>query len=129
MSTGDHGEKPYELTHNPAAGTYGFICREHALHRAGLTHQHAVNLEAKHLREQHADPLALLALDLKAAALMVLRANVALDIAPETPNPDARARIDLWAALCGVEDEGKAIELAKAIHETEGPVSAVVVPL
>lgn len=127
MSTGDHGETPYELTRNPVDQTYGFVCREHAIHRAGLTHQHAINTERKHIREQHPDPLDIV-LDLSAVARSVLEANLALSL--DTPNPaDPRARIDLWAKLVGAENEGQAIDLAQKVYQSETPVRAAVVPL
>lgn len=112
----------WELTRNPVDGTYGFICREHGIHRHGLTNQHALNVEKKHLREDHADPLDV-ELDLSAAAAAFLACQ----------GDSTRA---LWAALVGMEDDdalegGDAYRLAVHMAQVGSvrAVRAVVVPL
>ncbi len=56
-----------ELTRSTLDGTHDFICREHAVTRTGLAERHALNVEAKHLREHHTDR-ATLEVNLSAAA-------------------------------------------------------------
>lgn len=116
MSTGDHGEPPYELTRNPMDETYGFVCRVHALLRTGLTHQHAINVEAKHVREQHPDPLDL-ELDLREAARSALHYWGEFGVQ------------SLWMTLTGLLDYDQARALAERLAEAPMPVRAAVVPL
>lgn len=115
MSTGDHGETPYELTRNQVDGSYGFVCREHGLLRNGLTHQHAVNVERKHLREGHPDPLEL-ELDLSEAARSVLHYT-------------DQGSMSVWQALTGLTDYTAALAFAERCAGAQAPVLAAVVPL
>ncbi len=118
MTADDH--PAMELTRNPVDGSYGFICREHGIHRAGLTQQHALNVERLHLRVDHPDSLDL-EVDLSAAARMFLA------------DQDSATR-DLWASLFGMEGEdaregGDAYRLAMTLVRADRPVRAVVIPL
>jgi hypothetical protein len=105
-----------ELTRNPVDGSHGFICREHGVHRSGLTHQHAVNVEAKHLREEHADPLGL-EVDLSAMARFVL---------DQVDQKTANGAWGAWQALTGVRDVEAAVTLAGEL--VDRGVRAAVVP-
>lgn len=103
-----------ELTRNPVDGSWGFICTEHGIHRHGLGEQHARNVEAKHLREDHADPLAV-TLDLKALAQYVW------DHAFQSPR-----LWSAWQAFTGM-DEQDALRFAEELVESE-PVTLAVAP-
>jgi len=111
-------DKPtMELTRNPVDGSYGFICREHGIHRSGLTHQHAINVERKHQREDHPDPLEL-ELDLRAGAIALTSLGSIDRWAGAT---------DVWMALTGLE--GHALEkFLDKVAEAPEPVRVAVVP-
>lgn len=122
--------QPYELTRNPVDETWGFICREHGLHRSGLTQAHALNVERKHVRDDHPDPL-VLELDLKAVASMVVHAAITMGNHPEAGGPARAARaegiLEMWTAMTGMEPED-AVGLAAQISRSQEPVRAAVVP-
>lgn len=115
-----------DLTRNPTAGTYGFQCTEHGVHRHGLTQQHAINIEAKHWREHH-DPMAHLVghitLDLTLAA-MHAAAAYAPSVVKGEQGDFAR---DLWEALTGLPTE-EAKALALYLVGAEPHVTAAVIP-
>ena len=115
MSAEDH--PAMELTRDPITQTWGFVCREHGILRTGLTEPHARNVEAKHLREDHADAL-VMELDLKAAA-------EALKMEEGVPRFDGA--MTLWMALTGMERRDAAV-YALQVLTTEGPVTAAVAP-
>lgn len=116
-----------ELTSNPLDGTYGYICTEHGVHRYGLTSKHAVNVERKHLREQHHPDLEQivtnLVVDLTGAARMAMTAYTA----GAFDQVDG-ALIAMWEQLTGrTGDDARA--LAEYLSEREGQVVAAAVPL
>lgn len=106
-----------ELTRNPVDGSWGYICTEHGLHRYGLPEQHARNVEAKHLREDHADPL-VITLNLTAAAQAVAESRAA------TKNQNAMA---VWCALTGLSRQA-ALELMDQLLIQGDPIYAAVAP-
>jgi hypothetical protein len=97
----DRDQPTAELTRNPVDGSWGYICTEHGLHRGGLTEAHALNVERKHLREDHPDPL-LVELDLKAAAEAFLHHNDA-------------GSMSVWRALTGLKTGEQAKRLAEEL--------------
>lgn len=122
------GKPTMELTRNPVDGSWGFICREHGTHRAGLTERHATNVEAKHLREDHAEPEAP-TFDVTAMAVSVLAlerlATRGRDVTAEGQRWDAA--LTLWEDLTGLEGVA-ALEFARAAATAPRPVTAAVVP-
>lgn len=110
----DTTQPTYELTRNPADGSWGFICREHGLHRYGLTEPHAINVERKHIREDHATTETSLNLDLSAAAASFLHYNDA-------------GSASVWHALTGLRGMD-AVILASNLANREPAVRAAVVP-
>lgn len=111
----------HELTRNPVDGTWGFICREHGVHRAGLAEAHALNVERKHLREDHAAPEEALVLDLSAMAGRVLDSWT-------EPDRHCFALMGAWCALTGMAQD-LALEFAKELDRRPESVHAAVVPL
>lgn len=113
----------YELTMNVTKGTYTFVCREHGIHRPGIqTVQHAANIEAKHVREHHADDEPQ-ALNLSAVGAT---ATALLADPPEDATPLQRAQalsvsaavIELLEALTGLNGLA-AVEQAAAWSESD----------
>lgn len=108
-----------ELTRNPTTGTWGYQCTEHGILRSGLTQTHAINVEAKHIREDHTPAeaviLANLVLDVTALAVMLM--------AEQDPNV-----LLAWCALTGLEPD-TAIDVANHIVMADTSVLAAVVPL
>lgn len=111
-------DKPtMELTRNPVDGTWGFICLEHGVHRSGLAERHALNVEAKHIREDHADPEGIVA-DL---------APLARRAAEEYAAQHLSTFVALWEETTGLSREAaKALALGTAM--TGQPLRAAVVP-
>lgn len=105
----------HELTRNPVDGTWGFICREHGVHRAGLTEPHALNVERKHLREDHASLPEAPALNLSEAARSFLHYT------------DQGSR-SVWEALTGLTGQD-AITYASELSLASTDATAAVVPL
>lgn len=103
-----------ELSRNPVDGSWGYICTEHGIHRHGLGEMHARNVEAKHLREDHPDPLNV-TLDLRAAAQAVVDTN---------RDP---AAMQVWKALTGMNTE-HALALAEQVTASPTPVILAVAP-
>lgn len=105
-----------ELTRNPVDGSWGYICTEHGLHRHGLPEQHARNVEAKHLREDHADPLAI-TVNLSEAARSFLHYN-------------DQGSLSVWTALVGGLDMpyDDVVDLAKNYAGAQPDVTASVAP-
>jgi len=121
---------PYELTRNPVDETWGFICREHGVHRSGLAERHARNVEAKHVREDHGDPT-VFTVDLKPLAAMAVHAAIVLGNHPEAGGParaaEANARLEMWAKLVGMEEDlEKAVALAALVNQQDSVTAAVV---
>lgn len=104
---------PYELTRNPVDGSWGFVCLEHATYRSGLVEAHARNVESKHVREQHADPLAAV-LNLSEAARSFLHYN-------------DQGSMSVWRALTGL-DHPESQVFAQALADAPVDVTAAVVP-
>ena len=118
-------EKPVmELTRNPVDGSWGFVCREHGIHRYGLTEPHAINVERKHQREDHADPL-LVELDLQALARFVTSWRATTRQSGKTGRAVA---IQAWLQLTDLP-EPEALALAEVIAARREPVRVAVVPL
>jgi hypothetical protein len=111
------------LTRNPQAGTYGYTCTEHGIHRYGLTQQHAINVEAKHLREHH-DPMATLAANL---SIDLTHAAMYAAAAYHDPKPRTHDAIAMWEALTGLPTE-EAQALAIWLLGAEPHVTAAVIP-
>lgn len=118
----------FEITRNPADGSYGFVCRTHGYHRYGLTQAHAVNLENQHRRDHHTPVIATIAnglvLDLTAAAVRVGAAYLVQEFAPDSHPPI----IDLWESMTGL-DHQTAKELADWLVANTDHHTAAVVPL
>lgn len=106
-------DDPMELTRNPVDGSWGFICREHGVLRSGLTERHALNVEAKHQREDHLTPPQ--ELDLTEAARAVLH------------HGDAGS-LSVWKALTGLASYEAALDYAQTIADSAVIVRAAVVP-
>lgn len=126
MST--DGKPTMELTRNPVDGSWGFICREHGTHRAGLTERHATNVEAKHIREQHAEPETP-TLDLTSMAKSALRlqemARGRAVASPEAQRWDAAlALLEDLTGLGGLD----AVEFFATVAASPSPVRAAVAP-
>jgi hypothetical protein len=115
MSAEDH--PAMELTRDPINGTWGFICREHGVHRHGLTERHATNVEAKHVREDHADQ------DTPTLNLTELAAFVWAN------NSGDSLVWDAWERLTGLTG-GAAVDFGAFCLDTDAahPVTAAVVP-
>jgi hypothetical protein len=104
---------------------WGVQCAAHGLNRLGLTARHAINLEAQHLRQWHADtPHALdIEVDLSGPASLAAMAYTL-----PAGNELAGGFIAMWENLVGRMGR-PAEELAKAIQASPRPVRAAVVPL
>lgn len=107
-----------ELTRNPVDGTWGFICRAHGLHRHGLVERHALNVERKHMREDHPDEnpplnLSALAADVLAAQRIASRSNVT-----EQQVMTWNAMAVAWQTLTGMTRRAS-LDYAKAIVDRE----------
>lgn len=109
----DHPEPAHGLTRNPVDGSWGFVCTEHGIHRHGLPEAHAINVERKHLREEHPDPLNV-SLDLRAAAEHVLADHDA-------------GKLAMWKALTGMNTE-HALALAVECATSPTPIILAVAP-
>lgn len=96
-------------------GTWGYACTEHGIYRTGLAERHALNLEAKHLRLDHADRGD--ALDLTAAASEL--ALMSLD--------EWRGALTTWRALTGL-DGPELEDFLEKVLAGHPPVRAAVVP-
>ena len=135
MTAADH--PVYELTRNPVDESWGFICREHGVHRSGLTQPHALNVERKHLREDHADQDTPDAFDLTAAARIVVGLVRAVELEVQAPSMGATAgkklnarkgaTLNLWEALTGLQGEA-AIAYARKLSEADTPAIAHLAP-
>ena len=115
MSAEDH--PAMELTRDPITDTWGFVCREHGTLRTGLTERHALNVEAKHVREDHAPEMPTLNLTELAAFVWVHQGR----------NP---LLWDAWMRLVGPEDAEAAQAFGTFCLDTtpDRPVTAAVVP-
>lgn len=107
----------------------GFLvtCEPHGLARKVETGQHAANLQALHNRIDHADDTDSIAVDLTAAA------SVVVDAIPE-PGSDAWDRAyaagarHVWERLTGIEAPEDALAHARAIAAADPPITAAVPP-
>lgn len=124
-------QRAHELTYDPVTGTYGFICLEHGVHRGGLGHNHALNVERQHIRDAHtpADEVILqnLVLDVTAMALRVGAAYLIAEVMPDPLNYHPPI-IDAWEAMTGL-DPATAKSLATHITGHHDGVTAAIVVL
>lgn len=68
-------------------------------------------------------------LDMKAGALQVLQAALALEAPPHTPAAiDAHARLDLWCRMTDSPTMAHGVKLAEDIANASGAITAAVVP-
>ncbi len=102
-----------ELTRNVVDDSWGFICREHGLHRAGLSERHARNVEAKHLREDHA-----FVVNMVQVNLTYLAQALGADLTP------SRQAI-IWATMTG-QGTREALSHLRACQDAQEPVLAYV---
>lgn len=127
-------------------GKYRVQCLSHGDVRRDLdrivdSQQHAVNLEAKHIRQYHAGaraagvvkpddhPVALDDLELNLTNVVPLVTMAHTVLSHGDPDSELAAGfIAMWEALTGVQHYA-AIELAREIQASRVPVRAAVIPL
>jgi len=94
---------------------YLVVCPEHNLIRGVETGQHAANLQALHNRVDHCDDTDSIAVDLTAAARVVVDSFDA-------------AALDVWKALTGISAGPDAYAYAEQLAAAEPPLTAAVPP-
>lgn len=124
----------YEVIHDPVTGTFGFVCRVHGIHRAGMKYQtSAESVLTDHVRTSHTPHAQVfvdnLTLDLTAMAIRVGAAYLVQEAHQLGGGQHSTLPIlDAWEAMTGLDPE-TAQEVALHIVGHHDHLTAAVVPL